>query len=159
MALPAEGKGAIPRRSVTIIVRGTPSPGGSKSAFALKGSGRIVVVDAGGKRTKAWRERVAHEAASVMRGQPHFAPPLALAIEFRLARPKAHYLRGKLRADAPRLHTIRPDATKLLRSTEDALTGVVWRDDAGIARQRVGKSYADSPDQVGAAIIVEELGA
>jgi Holliday junction resolvase RusA-like endonuclease len=39
--------------------------------------------------------------------------------------------------------TVKPDLTKLLRAVEDALTGVVWRDDSQIIHQVVNKEYAD----------------
>jgi Holliday junction resolvase RusA-like endonuclease len=70
----------------------------------------------------------------------------------------SHYGSGKnaekLKPTAPKFHTVKPDATKLLRSTEDALTGILWRDDAQIARQTVEKSYGE---RAGAWITVEQL--
>ena len=42
-------------------------------------------------------------------------------------------------------HTVRPDRTALLRSTEDALTGVIWRDDAQVCAGPIYKIYGDPP--------------
>jgi Holliday junction resolvase RusA-like endonuclease len=83
--------------------------------------------------------------------------PVIVDVEFRMPRPKSHYIGGvcrpsKLRMDAPRHHAVKPDATKLWRSTEDALTGVIWVDDAQVVDQRVTKTYADG--EPGATILV-----
>jgi Holliday junction resolvase RusA-like endonuclease len=47
-----------------------------------------------------------------------------------------------------------PDATKLLRSTEDALTGIVWKDDKLIVDQLVSKNYQRPGIYPGAKITV-----
>lgn len=52
------------------------------------------------------------------------------------------------------IHTVKPDATKLWRSTEDALTGIAWRDDAQISVQVVEKRYGS---QSGALIQISSL--
>ena len=71
--------------------------------------------------------------------------PIRLYIVFRLRRPKAHYTtRGAVKSSAPAHPTVKPDLTKLLRAVEDALTGVVWRDDSQIIHQAVTKEYADA---------------
>ena len=128
---------------VSFVALGIPSPGGSKSAFRNPRTGRIVVVDAGGKKTKVWRSIVAHSAREAMAGRELIAPPIALYIEFRMPRPKAHYTAsGDLKQGAPWVPIVRPDATKLLRSTEDAMTGIVWLDDAHICEQVVHRVYS-----------------
>ena len=70
--------------------------------------------------------------------------PIKLFIIFQLRRPKAHYTtKGAVKSSAPPHPTVKPDLTKLLRAVEDALTGVVWRDDSQIIHQAVSKEYAD----------------
>ena len=63
---------------------------------------------------------------------------------FRLLRPKGHY-RGEivreLRVSAPVYHIIRPDALKLGRAVEDALSGIVYQDDAQIIDEHIRKIY------------------
>ena len=75
-----------------------------------------------------------------------------------MPRPASHYGTKKgeryLKPNAPRFHTSKPDATKLLRCVEDALNGVLVKDDARIAEQSVRKVYGDRP---GAYILVERL--
>lgn len=62
--------------------------------------------------------------------------PLIVEFKFWLPRPKNHWGTGrnlgKLKDWAPREHITYPDRTKLLRCAEDALKGIVWRDDSQI---------------------------
>jgi Holliday junction resolvase RusA-like endonuclease len=142
---------------LNFVAFGLPSPGGSKSAFRNPRTGKIVVVDAGGKKTRTWRTVVAHAARAAMAGGELMQPPLALIIEFRMPRPKAHYkASGEIKQDAPWFPIVRPDLTKLLRSTEDAMTGIVWHDDAQIVEQNIHRSYA-SDDGTGARITVYSI--
>jgi len=140
---------------MNFFVEGQPRPGGSKKAFVIKGTNRAVITDAGGKNTKEWRDTVASTARAAYHGAP-LEGPLELIITFKMPRPKSHYrANGELKPNAPRWHTIRPDATKLVRSTEDALTHILWKDDAQIVIQNVSKAYADGP--VGAYMSVRQI--
>jgi Holliday junction resolvase RusA-like endonuclease len=58
-----------------------------------------------------------------------------------------------LKPNAPYYHTNAPDATKLIRSTEDALKKLVWQDDSQVCLQIISKTYEDKP---GALITIEE---
>ena len=132
---------------ISFFVPGVPAPGGSKRAFPHKNTGRIIVIDAC-KRNKEWRETVALYARQEYKGEP-IDGPLFLRVTFFMPRPKYHYGKGRnadrLKGSAPkRWHTVKPDATKLLRSTEDALTdALIWHDDAQVVQQEVWKVYAE----------------
>lgn len=132
------------RHVCSFFVPGIAAPGGSKSAFVptdkqgqpfRRPGGSIVVnvTDAGGEKNKVWRKAVAWTGKAEWRRQPLLQGALKVHMEFYLQRPKSHYGTGKnaamLRADAPEFHTYAPDALKLARSTEDALTEIVWVDD------------------------------
>jgi Holliday junction resolvase RusA-like endonuclease len=126
----------------TLWVPGIPAPGGSKTPF-LKKDGTIAVRDAC-KRNKPWRERVA--CFALKEGAPLLSGPLWVVVTFVMPRPQGHLGTGrnlgKLRPSAPRLcHTNQPDATKLWRAAEDALTGILWHDDSQICEQWVSKHY------------------
>lgn len=130
---------------ISFFVPGVPAPGGSKSAFVPTGKdgqpfrrpgGSIMVnvMDAGGQKNKIWRKVVAWTGKAEWRRQPLLTGPLKVHMEFYMPRPKAHYGSGRnatvLRPDAPEFHTYAPDSLKLSRSTEDALTGIIWHDDS-----------------------------
>lgn len=71
--------------------------------------------------------------------------PLRFVARFVQKRPKKHFRTGKfsniLRDDAPAYPTDAPDVLKLARSMEDALMGVVYRDDSAIVRESVSKQF------------------
>lgn len=150
---------------IEFFVPGIPAPGGSKKAFQSKKTGRIFVTD-DAKGNRAWKNTVRDWAGVGYRGEP-LAVPLFLDVLFVVPRPKGHYGTGKhagrVKHTAPRHPAVKPDVTKLLRSTEDALTGLLWIDDALIVEQYVKKCYADQPgtpriEQPGALIRVAPLG-
>ena len=142
---------------ITFFVPGIPKPGGSKKAFFIQKLGRSVIVDA--SKNKEWRTAVAWFAkAESDLGAELLRCPLEVEFHFVMPRPLAHFRAGKnagvLRPNAPTYHTHAPDTTKLIRSTEDALTGVLWADDALIVEQIASKKYGEQP---GCRIVVRRL--
>lgn len=134
-------------------VHGKPEPRGSKRAFLINGHVRITDAN---KNSAGWMQDVARAAIRAVieagKHKPVFAGPVALVVEFTLKRPKSHYRAdGTLKPGAPLPHTVKPDATKLLRGIEDAMAGIMWHDDAQVAAQSVLKGYGDTP---GAAVFV-----
>ncbi len=143
------------------FVAGLPAPGGSKKAFnwrAKDGRSGTSIVDAGGVKNKNWRAAVSYTAREAMIATGHKEPfkgPLYLSIVFTLPRPAGHFGKhGNLLHSAAAWPLKRPDATKLLRSTEDALTNIVWIDDALVVGMHITKIYG-SP--VGAEITILEM--
>lgn len=142
-----------PAVSVPVVLRlfvpGIPAPGGSKRAFAIKKggvyTGRTVVFDDAGQRNKDWRQACVLIADQKRPEQP-FRGPLRVDFEFVMPRLKAHFrANGSLKDGAPKWHTVKPDRTKLTRSTEDALRGIIWADDAQIVDGATTKGYGDQP--------------
>jgi Holliday junction resolvase RusA-like endonuclease len=144
---------------IKIRVYGLPQPGGSKRAFKGKGMKFAVITDANPK-SKDWKNTVAYAAVGIVKGNAIFplSSPLEVWFKFFMPRNQGHFGTGKnertLKATAPFVHVVKPDCTKLIRSTEDALTGIVWRDDAQIARQHGIKCFADENEPIGAEIII-----
>lgn len=128
---------------------GEAKPGGSKTAFAFRranGSVGANVVDSC-KTTKSWQHVVATAAREVYQGEL-LEGPLYVGMKFFKPRPKGHFnSKGEVKPSAPRYPTTRPDVLKLARAVEDALTGVVWRDDAQIVCETIIKLYG-SPARV-----------
>lgn len=134
--------------SISFFVEGIPAPGGSKNAFAIKRggvyTGRVAVVDAGGQKNKNWRARVRVEG---LRNRPAelLTGPVTVAMHFVVPRPKSHRAKdGTLRKGFPSLPVGKPDVLKLARSTEDALTGVIWKDDSATCFLSISKRYSSS---------------
>jgi crossover junction endodeoxyribonuclease RusA len=130
------------RTVIRIVAYGIPGPQGSKSFKGMR-RGKPVLVESS-KKVKPWREAVEDAARVVLysltREQRRAFPldePLAGRFIFTLPKP----------ASAPkRIRTWPmkyPDTSKLLRSTEDALTKAgVWVDDARLVElDRLVKVY------------------
>lgn len=133
---------------IKFFVPGTPATAGSKKAFVNKRTGKAHLVDTC-VRGPGWRQAVQYAALVRRGGAPLIAEAVTLRVTFVLPRPRSHFRSGKaagqLRADAPRWHTSRPDATKLVRAAEDALKDVIWTDDSLVVSQFVEKVYGDNP--------------
>jgi Holliday junction resolvase RusA-like endonuclease len=138
--------------TIRFFAPGTPETAGSKRAFVIPIAGRAgtsakdyraVITDDNPKGEK-WKKIVAAAAKAVHPGPP-LTGPLQIDVTFHLTRPQGHFGTGRnagiLKASAPEHHITRPDATKLLRCLEDALTGVAYQDDGQIIKQIVGKIY------------------
>lgn len=141
---------------LTIIAYGIPGPQGSKRHV-----GNGVMIESS-KKVKPWREAVHCAALACRMGSadliiPPIDGPIMARMVFTLPKP----------ASAPkrrRTYPCRtPDLSKLVRSTEDALTTAgVWRDDARVVEYtRLAKVYpGEDPEALeapGVRIVVEHL--
>lgn len=138
---------------ISITVFGRPAPQGSKRAFAVRGkggvpTGRVAVIESSHDRVKSWRQAVVDAAVASVGSGLLLAGPLQLSCIFAMPRPKGHYRTGRhsdlLRDSAPVYPDKVPDLSKLLRSTEDALTDAgIWCDDSQVVSySRLEKVYA-----------------
>lgn len=130
-------------QAINFVVHGVAQPAGSKRAFHNAKTGRTVVVD-DAKGSRSWKTTVSEAALEHLPEEP-LTGPIGLTLLFYMPRPKGHYGSGrnadKLKPSAPEWPTVKPDTTKLLRGVEDALTGLLWRDDAQIVHQVASKRY------------------
>jgi Holliday junction resolvase RusA-like endonuclease len=150
---------------VRLDVRGLPIPQGSTRAFVA--GGRAIIATDGNRPSSplgAWRSAVASEARAAIGSAPPLAGPVRVDLTFRLPRPRSHYLPANgrrsspvLRLDAPTWHAGKPDADKLTRAALDALSAVVFGDDAQVARLTVSKRYAEPTEGPGVAVVVDRL--
>lgn len=131
----------LQQRAVSFVVYGVAAPAGSKTVAKASG-GRVFVRDAS-KRSAPWKRLVAQAAGEAMDGAPLLEGPLQLNVSVMVVRPKSHYGARGLRPSAPSAPTTRPDLTKYLRGIEDAMTGIVWRDDAQVITTSAEKRYGE----------------
>lgn len=142
----------IPRpgdlRSWSFFVLGVPVPKGSTRAFLPKGWTRSIIT-ADNAKTKPWQAEI---RAAAVDAQPEGIAatngPVRIDVVFFFPRPTGHFgsggNAGKLKATAPALHTVKPDADKLKRAVFDALKGIVFVDDARVCSGRAEKYYSRS---------------
>jgi crossover junction endodeoxyribonuclease RusA len=120
---------------LAFIVHGEPIPQGSTKAFIPKGWSRPVIT-ADNKKTKPWRQQIAGCALAEMEkaGFSKIGRSVGVRVVaiFQFARPKSVKRLTK---------TTKPDVDKLARAALDALTGVVFEDDAQVVELAVRKSF------------------
>lgn len=127
---------------IEIIVHGEPAPQGSKRYVGRHG-GRGLMIESSAK-VKPWREAVKWAAIEAMRAQGITEPldgPLCVQMVFTLRKPASAPKRTRTFPDR------KPDLSKLVRSTEDALTdaGLIV-DDARIVSLLAFKLFPDVDD-------------
>ena len=120
-------------RRLTFTVFGTVQPKGSMRAFVPKGWKRPIVTSAN-PRLKDWEQNV-RACAQQYAADYFFDEAVILELAFYLPRPKS--------APKSRTHMVtRPDLSKCIRSTEDALIGVLFTDDSYVVGVKAFKQYA-----------------
>jgi len=123
-------------------VYGETATGGSKIPGKSK-NGKLFVRD-DNPRAREWKDRVGQVAGELMRNRPLYQGALLLNVTFYRPRPKGHYTsKGALTRSAPSHPTTKPDLTKLIRPLEDALRGIVFKDDAQICETLAMKRYGE----------------
>jgi Holliday junction resolvase RusA-like endonuclease len=117
------------RDFISFIVEGRPAPQGSKRSV---GGNRFIEVS---KYVKPWRDAVALAAKQAVMASDDvslYDCPIVLEITFFIDKP------AKPKFPYP---AVTPDLSKLVRSTEDALTGIIWVDDSRIVSLIVDEVY------------------
>ena len=124
---------------IQFVVFCHPEPQGSKNAFVIPGTNRAVVVDVGAKKLKPYRQEITRTAMTEIPTRPWAGKhvPIILKLNFQLLKPQSV---GKKRS----CPVVKPDIDKLCRSTLDALTGILYADDAQIVEMHVRKEYAET---------------
>lgn len=143
-----------------LFVPGRPAPQGSKHARPIyrgRGdakvfTGKVVAVESSKSGVDTWRADVRKACADVWAGRAPLDGPIEFEVEFIRKRP----------AGAPKSYTpdasTQPDLSKLVRSTEDAITSSgVWADDGRVVGCRSSKRCAEIGETPGAWIRVRVL--
>lgn len=134
---------------ITIPVRAIPG-GNSKRAFVSPKTGRAFVVDKtrGKDQFIATVRQFAAAAASDARWKIT-DKPVRVSIRFEFTRPKGHFGSGRntnaIKASRITARPVgKPDLTNIVKRIEDALTGIVWRDDAQVVESWSIKLYGET---------------
>lgn len=139
-------------RPVSFTVHGTAATAGSKRGFYNRKDGRVIVTD-DNTRSRPWKAQVADAAARALSNPDGpLRGPLLLELTFWVRRPKGHFGTGrnadKIKPGAPSHPIVKPDLLKLARAVEDALTGIVYGDDAQIVTEVLQKAYTTGSARV-----------
>jgi crossover junction endodeoxyribonuclease RusA len=144
----------IPRQ-YHFFVAGQPVTQGHKTAGVNPHTGQAFMRETGGSRLKLWRHAINDEARRKCDGLPPSELPVEVELTFWLPKPKS----------APKRTRTYPikrglDVDTAARAALDALTGVMFRDDAQVIRLAVHKLYAEDAGATqapGVAITVREV--
>lgn len=111
------------------------------------------------KNVKPWRQDVKFTALSVKSTDWDTTPAMALSVVFKFQRPASHLGKNGLRSSAPQHCTSarNGDIEKLVRSTHDALTGILFDDDRQVVTLNATKRYCTEGEQPGAIITLTAL--
>lgn len=144
-----------PEMIFSVVVHGVAQPAGSKQAYVPTGkngepfrrpNGTIIVnVVDDNPKSKAWKQHVATMARRAWGFRPLLTCPLYVQLVFFRDWTAGHFGSGRnaevLKPSASAFPDTRPDVLKLARGVEDALTNVIWRDDAQIVDEVLSKRY------------------
>jgi len=144
-----------------LFVPGICRTSGSKKPFVTKYGRKLVPA---GKFQKSWQDTVAWMFMEKFGRPVQIDGPVKFKCVFWMKRPQSHYRthRGvktsQIKPIAPWWHISRPDAGKLRRAVEDALSGLAYNDDSQICFGIDVKKYthADQPTP-GVEITITEL--
>jgi len=140
--------------AITFTVVGRPAAQGSKRHL-----GNGVMVESS-RHVRPWRTDVKMAAMGATPLHWDRDAPFSLTITFLFVRPKGHHGAKGLKPSAPAAPSGRVgDLDKLLRSTLDAMTGVVFADDCQVVTLFAAKRYAMPGEQAGAVISAIPLAA
>lgn len=139
------------------VVFGRSQGKGSKRALPIRGKPRagqrsIVLVDSN-RNAAPWAAQVSSAAAQAMREANGHRPAALLRagvvvdFDFYFARPRSHFGIGRnanlVRLSAPTHMVTMPDLDKLARCALDALSGIVFKDDAQVCELNLSKRYGE----------------
>lgn len=137
-------------RVVSFRVTGIARPKGSTRSWRHPKTGAIITTSASGG-LKGWESSVRVQAQRLAEEGHFFGGAVRVFVTFTFARPKS--VSPKKRG----YMTVAPDLSKLVRGIEDAMTGVLYRDDAQIVEIVARKVYGASDEPSHAQITLTEL--
>lgn len=131
--------------SISFTVFCKPEPQGSVRAFTPKGWTRPILTS-DNKDLKSFRQELAGAALRARTKADHFDVmfPKHEPVELHLA---CYFNRPPSAPKKRACHVVKPDLSKLVRAIEDALTGIIYTDDAQIVCIHASKHYG-SPERV-----------
>jgi len=135
---------------VKFTVWATPQPQGSMKGFVLPGKNGArarAILTSDNSKLKPYRGDLTREAMDALRAKGIQEPmaakhvPVRLEMKFYLAKPDS--------CPKKRMFpVVKPDLSKLIRASEDALTGILYADDAQVVSYGDTGKFYGSPERV-----------
>lgn len=126
---------------IRFTVYGIPVAQGRPRATNI--NGHVVVYDPG--KSKRYKDYI-RLAASNHAPEKLLEGPIALWVKVYRPIPKSFSKKKQKLAEIGRIRpTTKPDVSNYIKIIEDALNGVIWKDDSQIVRLLVDKYYSEKP--------------
>lgn len=143
------------------FVPGEAKTAGSKKAFMNPKTHKIIVTHDNPK-TKTWMDSVKWFAMKNFGRPCLLLGPIELIFVFYRDRPQGHFGSGKnagvLKSSFVNAMPVsKPDSLKLGRAVEDALTGIIYKDDSQVCHHDIRKVYCSGNEKPGVKIIIREI--
>lgn len=135
---------------VSFSVFGEPKSKGSLKPFLHPRTRKIIMLPAA-KGLRAWEGAIRTEAQKHAEQGVFFGGPIRILVTFTFARPKS--VSVKKRAHM----TVAPDCSKLVRGVEDAMIGILFRDDSQIVEIHARKVYGATNEPSRLDVTIVEL--
>jgi hypothetical protein len=141
---------------LVVSIRGViPAPQGSKKVVGQRKNGSAILKEVS-NRLPEWRSRI--RAAALDLNVEMLLGPVCAHFEFLFDRPKSHFTsKGELRPDAPTWHSVKPDLSKLHRSSEEELSKLLIEDDCRICMAVTEKRYCNPGESCGVVITLQPI--
>lgn len=126
----------------TYTILGIPVAQGRARTRVIQAGGKAFATHYDPKKSAQAKDDIKQQV--ILQGpEYHESGPLSVDVTFEVPRPRAHYrTNGQLKGNAPIFCDKKPDCSNYLKGLEDALNGILWRDDSQIAIVNVRKRYA-----------------
>lgn len=134
---------------ISFQANGAPITQGSKTGYVI--NGRAVLKESRSKALHFWRDVIAERAQNARDGVFWTKVPIRLTLRFWIAPPQSLPKRRRTWPIGARSG----DVDKLARAAMDALTQVLFADDAEVVELHVYKDWAQGP--AGVTVDVEEV--
>ena len=126
---------------VKLIIFGDPVAQGRPRATTINGKARVYDP----RKSRDYKNYIRMEAAKEA-PQQLIENPVVLHLSLYRSIPKSFSKKKTELAEQGKIRpTTKPDASNYLKLVEDALNGVIWKDDAQIVRVLVDKYYSSKP--------------
>jgi len=132
---------------VTFTVWGDAAPYRERSkVLRPRGRNGYIIISAKDPSTKTYQDLINLQARAAMAGRKPIAGAVRLEATFHIAVPPTWPKYKRTMALAGDLYPCpRPDLTNLVKCIEDAMSGLVFEDDAHVVDQLIKKRYAPKP--------------
>jgi Holliday junction resolvase RusA-like endonuclease len=130
---------------IRIVVDGSAVPYSERTRIGRSKSGKLAVWSYRPDKVQDYQTTVGWSARQAMVGQPPLAGPLAIAVTVFAQVPPSWSRKKRAAALSGELRPGRPDWDNLAKAIGDALTSIVFADDAQIAEAQISKRYDAKP--------------